>query len=227
MFDPYFDSGGGPQYIGPFRVRATDLKIGLWVLDILELILSIIILGITGSSSEGMKNDFRWHSIPGKLVYNIVVATLSMISLFPIIFIDVARPSWMGYLSSNPARQPWSRIALNVLFTGLWIGTIPASFFTCNDLCSAAGSQFSEINFATLYCECYNVVATEYRSLAPREVFTEQRTGRYEATEGLNILLSIVFIVSTILLVVSHWIREEGHAGAPEMSADVRGHVEA
>lgn len=53
------------------------LKIAFWILEFLELLLCIIILGITGSAAEGMKNDLRLPNIPGKLGYNIAIVSSS------------------------------------------------------------------------------------------------------------------------------------------------------
>jgi hypothetical protein len=107
-----------------------------------------------------------------------------MIILLIMVIIECIRPMW---LYDNTTREPWRRIFMNILLTGLWIGTIPASFYTCGDLCSAAGSNAGDIKFATFYCQCYNSQSV-YQRLALRG--TEQRTGRYEATEGLDILLA-------------------------------------
>jgi hypothetical protein len=107
-----------------------------------------------------------------------------------IILLIMAIIEWIGpmWLYDNTTREPWPRIFMNILLTGLWIGTIPASFYTCGDLCSAAGPNAGDIKFATFYCQCYNS-QSGYQRLALRGG-TEQRTGRYEATEGLDILLA-------------------------------------
>jgi hypothetical protein len=112
-----------------------------------------------------------------------------LITLLVITPVDFKRPFLLGYDRPETTREPWFRIALNILLTGLWVGTIPASFYTCEDLCSAAGfpGGSGSITFATLSCDCYGSQSA-YRRLTARG--TEQRTGRYEAMEGLDILLT-------------------------------------
>lgn len=111
-----------------------------------------------------------------------------MVFLLIVITFDyLLRPRWFGY--DRTIREPWPKIAVNLLCMGLWVGTIPASFYTCSDLCSAAGSGIAQIRFATLYCTCPSS-QFEYWSRALEIGGTEQRSGRYEATEALDILLT-------------------------------------
>lgn len=72
------NTGGGALTIGSVRLHATDLRNACLILEALELIICIIILGITGSAADGMKNDLGLANIPGKLGYNIgIVRALS------------------------------------------------------------------------------------------------------------------------------------------------------
>jgi len=54
------------------------LKVASWILEFLELLLSVIILGITGSAAQGMKSDLGFPNIPGKLAYNIAIVRPSL-----------------------------------------------------------------------------------------------------------------------------------------------------
>jgi len=112
--------------------------------------------------------------------------TTTVFALLALAFIDWKRPAWLGY-DTTTKKEGWFRIAFNTLLTGLWIGAIPASFYTCNDLCSAAGDVDSTIHYATLFCECFGSQSV-FERFVKRGV--EQRTHRYEATETLDILLA-------------------------------------
>lgn len=63
------------MYIIESKSINNRLKIAFWILEIIELIMSIIILGITSSASSGMTDDLGFKSIPGKLGYNIAVVS--------------------------------------------------------------------------------------------------------------------------------------------------------
>jgi len=69
------DSGGGTINIGHVRLRYTHVRIARRILEVFEFILCIMILGITGSASVGMKSDLGFAKIPGKLSYNIGVVS--------------------------------------------------------------------------------------------------------------------------------------------------------
>ena len=46
-----------------------------WIFEILELLLSIAILGVTGSAAQGLKDDLNFPSPPSKLSYNIALVS--------------------------------------------------------------------------------------------------------------------------------------------------------
>ena len=105
-----------------------------------------------------------------------------MLLLAVTIPLDLIQWDWWKRL--NTVWEPWPRVIVNAFFTILWIGSIPASFYTCSDLCSAAGNGYGYITFASLQCVC----ADGSGVFDKRGV--EQRTDRYQATEGLDILLA-------------------------------------
>ncbi|KAI1320870.1 hypothetical protein F5Y16DRAFT_389503 [Xylariaceae sp. FL0255] len=182
---------------GTVRRRSTHARIAHQVLEVFEFLFSIFLVGITGSASQGMTDDLGFSRIPPKLGYNIFVAVLSML-LTPILFLlGYFRPPWL--YGTEKVKEPWWRICASALLTVLWIGTIPASFYTCGDLCYAAGPGDWDITFVTLYCECYNSGAPNPGHLGGNE----QPTGRYQATEGLDTLQTIFFLFSTALLLAS------------------------
>jgi hypothetical protein len=80
---------------------------------------------------------------------------------------------------------------VNLFFTGLWIGAIASSFYTCGDLCSATEFDDGWIKYATLCCDCSTQSFSDIcdAAIKPRNDI-EQRSGRYEATQGLDILLA-------------------------------------
>ena len=63
------------MYIIESKSINNRLKIAFWILEIIELILAIITVGITSSASSGMTSDLGFKSIPGKLAYNIAVVS--------------------------------------------------------------------------------------------------------------------------------------------------------
>jgi hypothetical protein len=89
------NSHGGPLFqgtefhssgiinIGHVRLRSTHVRIARRVLEVIEFVLSIMILGITGSASVGMKSDLGFAGIPGKLSYNIGVVNEILTSRKP------------------------------------------------------------------------------------------------------------------------------------------------
>lgn len=46
-----------------------------WVLEIIEVIFAIVILGVTGSASAGFLNDLNFPRVPAVLNYNIAVVS--------------------------------------------------------------------------------------------------------------------------------------------------------
>lgn len=106
-----------------------------------------------------------------------------MLLLVVTIPLDLIKWDWWKRL--NAVWEPWPRVIVNAVFTILWIGSIPASFYTCSDLCSAAGSKGSHhLTFATFSCQCSG--GSGY--FDKRGV--EQKTDRYQATEALDVLLA-------------------------------------
>jgi len=186
--------------------RVSDrLKVASWILEFLELLLCVIILGITQSASEGMKNDLKFPNIPKKLAYNISIAALTILILLPLFILDVfvyRRTSfWYRW---NHIHRPWPRVSLNVAFIGLWIGCIISSFYNCSDLCTASGNCFDSIKYATLSCDCFGPSSSN----CPLEGTSEPRTGRYQATEAFDVLLVVFFLTSAFVMGAFHWVGE-------------------
>ncbi len=142
-----------------------------------------------------------------------------MLSLLVLFLLDVFRTSrsttWYRWNNWN---RPWVRVSLNILFIALWIGCVASSFYTCSDLCSAAGGIYSWIRYATLCCDCsIDAITTScYNELSSSASQTvEQRTGRYEATQALDILLVVVLIASTFVLGAFQWVKEYDDPNRP------------
>jgi hypothetical protein len=51
------------------------LRVAFWVLEIIEVIFAIVILGVTGSASAGFLNDLNFPRVPAVLNYNIAVVS--------------------------------------------------------------------------------------------------------------------------------------------------------
>jgi hypothetical protein len=49
------------------------VRIALWILQVAELIISIILMGLTISSRQGILDDLHLGSVPSKLSYNIAI----------------------------------------------------------------------------------------------------------------------------------------------------------
>jgi len=67
------NNGSGTIKFGPFPLLASQVRAARRILEVFELLISIIIIGITVSASSGMTNDLGLARIPGKLKYNIGV----------------------------------------------------------------------------------------------------------------------------------------------------------
>jgi len=181
------------------------LKVASWILEFIELLISILILGITISAAQGMKTDLGFPNIPGKLAYNIAIAALTIFVLLPVFILDVfVRNSSSFWYRLNHIQRPWPRVSIIVLFIGLWIGCIASSFYNCSDLCSASGNCFESIRYATFFCDCSGPISSN----CPFESTAEPRTGRYEATEALDVLLVVFFFASAFVVGAFHWVWE-------------------
>jgi hypothetical protein len=60
----------------PSRKIFKRLRLAFWIFEILECLMSIAILGLTGSSAWGMQNDLDFAGIPSKLGYNIAIVSI-------------------------------------------------------------------------------------------------------------------------------------------------------
>ena len=53
----------------------------LLILEVLELLISVAIVSVTGSAASGITNDLQFENLPGKLIYNIII--VSVVALYP------------------------------------------------------------------------------------------------------------------------------------------------
>jgi hypothetical protein len=117
----------------------------------------------------------------------IIFLALTVLDLFSLsIFTPTAgQYFWRRW---NSIWFPWLRVALDGIFVALWAGATGSAFYTCSDLCNAAGNSVADITYASLQCICSTGSFGSRRSLSSRD-YTEQKTGRYQAAQAFDVLL--------------------------------------
>ena len=118
------------------------------------------------------------------MVILLLFIPLDMMSLS--VFIPLERPYfWRRW---NSIWFPWPRVVLGIIFVAFWAGACASAFYTCGDLCSAGNGL--PINYATLYCACDTGFVTRNSLVGRQYKYTEQKTGRYQAAQAFDILLT-------------------------------------
>ncbi|KAL8946709.1 MAG: hypothetical protein Q9222_006933 [Ikaeria aurantiellina] len=118
----------------------------LWNVRLLQLFITIIVLGITASNA----GDFSsiGCSVPSKLGYNIAAAILSILVLLILIFSTGHKP-----LFRSIPWFVWGQLGLDAFMFIIWIAAAGVSKYNCNDLCSAC-SGYDEVWSGGLDCLC-------------------------------------------------------------------------
>lgn len=190
-----------PGTIRAFGRELSNRQASVWILEALQSVFALVILGITVSAANGFKHDLQTSDYPAKLKYNIAIAAFTF-GLFAIILtLDIVqRP----FSAGNAIDPRWYHITLNILFFGLWIGAVASSVYYCSDLCPVA--PLDNIRYAGICCDC-----TETR-LVPCNLLAlgyganyEQRTHRYEATIGLDVVVMLLFLTSISIMIWLRW----------------------
>jgi len=183
-----------------------QLRLAFWILEILECLFSIAILGVSGSSASGILNDLKFPTIPTKLSYTIAIAAITMLVLLVVVPLDLFRPAFWGSL--NMLWAPWPRVIMSFLWVVLWAAALGSSVFSCSDLCSAASFSTTYLQYASLCCNCEDrsyTLCHEPSGLV--DVHVEPREYRYEVTQALDTIMLALFLASTLILLAFNWFR--------------------
>jgi len=182
----------------------------IWYLRILQAVVTICVLGITGDAST---NWHSWHcSTPPRLAFNIAAAGLALPAILYLL------------ISSGPKASthllPWNRwaqLGLDGLFFTLWLATTIASPYNCQSLCAACPAIQGRANYhvrsGSLLCWCFKQAdpALKARSdvLRVLEGRNNQQTaaatrigetrGLDAAKQGLDAVMVVLFAITLAL----------------------------
>ncbi|KAL8901651.1 MAG: hypothetical protein Q9207_005092 [Kuettlingeria erythrocarpa] len=192
----------------------------LWFVRIVQLLLSILILGIAASNAA----DFSGIScsVPAKLGYNIAASVLSFIVVIVLLLSTGPKPA----LRVIPWFV-WGQLALDAFMFIIWIAAAGVSQYDCNDLCNAC-SGFDQVWASGLNCYCgsyYDFYYKRDQSPAPAGLAQslEKRRSRHSSSSkavGRIALSSIMVVLWTFTLAMTvFWIFKNRKAGAAASTA--------
>ncbi|KAF2094499.1 hypothetical protein NA57DRAFT_60540 [Rhizodiscina lignyota] len=197
------------RYIRDERLRDV-LNIAILVFLLLAVVLSIVVIGITAAAANGFKNDLGCDS-PGKLDYNIAAGVITFIILPTLLLLHHCfrgSRNRLGYLTPNI----W--LMIYAIFVVLWAAALGSAFCSCSDLCSVCGTIVpSFVVYAGKCCNCASANGEFVDFCAARGdrpiVGFERRHHWYEATQGLDVVIMILFILSGASAISLHIVRRD------------------